>query len=86
MLKNYPANKRIVSTAKRLREKEDNDEDDSREYAIKKRKFLIETMDNCDPPSYENAEEEISSLYRNQRNTISNNPMISFVQGKTCKR
>ena len=82
MLKNYPANKRIASTAKRLREKEDNDEDDSREYAIKKRKFLIETMDNCDPPSYENAEEEISSSpYRNQRNTISNKPMSSFVQG-----
>ena len=38
-LKKDPVNKRIASTAKRLRE-EDYDEDESRQYAIKKRKFL----------------------------------------------
>ena len=38
-LKKDPVNKKIASTAKRLRD--DYDEDESRKYAIKKRKFLI---------------------------------------------
>ena len=77
VLKKDPVNKRIASTAKRLREEEDYDEDESREYAIKKLKFLIEKkMGSCDPPSYEKAEEDITFLpYR----TISNKPMGSFV-------
>ena len=43
-LKKDPVNKKIASTAKRLRDEEDYDEDESRKYAIKKRKFLIEKM------------------------------------------
>ena len=34
-LKKDPVNKRIASTAKRLRDEEDYDEDESKEYAIK---------------------------------------------------
>ena len=46
-LKKDPVNKYIESTAKRLRDEEDYDENESRMYAIKKRKFLIEKiMDN----------------------------------------
>ena len=52
-LKKDPVNKKKASTAKRLRDEEDYDEDESRKYAIKKRKFLIEKMmDNYDPPTY----------------------------------
>ena len=41
-----------------LREEEDNDDDESMQYAIKKRKFLIERkLDEYDPPSYEEDEE-----------------------------
>ena len=36
-LKKDPVSKRIASTAKRLRDEEDYDDDESREYAIKKR-------------------------------------------------
>ena len=71
-LKKDPVNKKIASTAKRLRDEEDYDEDESRKYAIKKRKFLIEKMmDNYDPPSYEETEEQTSALpYKTQRNSL----------------
>ena len=71
-LKKDPVNKKKVSTAKRLRDEEDYDEDESRKYAIKKRKFLIEKMmDNYDPPSYEETEEQTSALtYKTQRNSL----------------
>ena len=71
-LKKDPVNKRIASTAKRLRDEEDYDEDESRKYAIKKRKFLIEKkMDNYDPPSYEENEEQTSALpYKTQRKSL----------------
>ena len=71
-LKKDPVNKKIASTAKRLRDEEDYDEDESRKYAIKKRKFLIEKMmDNFDPPSYEETEEQTSALpYKTQRNSL----------------
>ena len=69
-LKKDPVNKKIASTAKRLRDEEDYEEDESRKYAIKKRKFLIEKiMDNYDPPSYEETEEQ-TSPYKTQRNSL----------------
>ena len=40
-LKKDPVHQRIMKTAKRLREEEDYDDDESMQYAIKKRKFLI---------------------------------------------
>ena len=62
-LKKDPVSKRIASTAKRLRDEEDYDDDESREYAIKKRKFLVEKkMDDYDPPTYEETEQQISAL------------------------
>ena len=69
-LKKSPVNKKIVT--KRLRDEEDYDEDESRKYAIKKRKFLIEKMmDYYDPPSYEETEEQTSALpYKTQRNSL----------------
>ena len=72
VLKKDPVNKKIASTAKRLRDEEDYDEDESRKYAIKKRKFLIEKMmDNYDPPSYEETEEQTSALpYKTQKNSL----------------
>ena len=71
-LKKDPVNKKIASTAKRLRDEKGYDEDESRKYAIKKRKFLIEKMmDNYDPPSYEETEEQTSALpYKTQRNSL----------------
>ena len=71
-LKKDPVNKRIASTAKRLRDEEDYDEDESRKYAIKKRKFLIEKkMDDFDPPSYEENEAKTSALpYETQRKSL----------------
>ena len=71
-LKKDTDNKKIASTTKRLRDEEDYDEDESRKYAIKKRKFLIEKMmDNYDPPSYEETEEQTSTLpYKTQRNFL----------------
>ena len=71
-LKKDPVNKRIASTAKRLRDEEDYHEDKSRKYAIKKRKFLIEKkVDDYDPPSYEETEEQTSALpYITQRNSL----------------
>ena len=71
-LKKDPVNKRIASAAKRLRDEEDYDEDESRKYAIKKRKFLIEKeMDDYDQPSYEENEEQTSALpYKTQRDSL----------------
>ena len=43
-LKKDPVNKRISRTSKRLREEEDYDKDESREYAIKKRKILLHSL------------------------------------------
>ena len=39
-LKKDPVNKKIASTAKRLGDEEDYDEDESRKYAIKKKKII----------------------------------------------
>ena len=41
-LKKDPVHQRKMRTAKRLREEEDYDDDESMQYAIKKRKFLLE--------------------------------------------
>ena len=52
-----------MKTAKRLREEEDYDDDESMQYAIKKRKVLIERkLDEYDPPSYEEDEEQARTL------------------------
>ena len=70
-LKKDPVNKKIASTAKRLRDEGDYNEDESRKYAIKKRKFLIEKMmDNYDPPSYEETEKQTSALPYKQKGNL----------------
>ena len=72
-LKKDPVNKRIASTAKRLRDEEDYDEDESRKYAIKKRKFLIEKkMDDYGQPSYEENEAQTGQRlpYKTQRDSL----------------
>ena len=52
-LKKDSMHHKITSTAKRLREKEDFDEDESMKFAVKKRKFLFEKkLDEYDPPRY----------------------------------
>ena len=83
-LRKDPVNKKIHETAKRLRNEEDYDEDESRLYAIKKRKFLIEKkLNDFDPPSYEVAEEQILSLpHKTHMNSINNKPKSSYIQGK----
>ena len=58
-LKKDPVHQRILRTAKRLREEEDYEDDESLQYAIKKRKFLIgRKLDEYDPPSYKEDEEQ----------------------------
>ena len=58
-LKKDPVHQRILRTAKRLREEEDYDDDESMQYAITKRKFLIgRKLDEYDPPSYVEHEEQ----------------------------
>ena len=83
-LRKDPVNKKIQETAKRLRDEEDYDEDESRLYAIKKRKFLIEKkLNDYDPPSYEVAEEQtLSLLNKTHMNSINNKPKSSYIQGK----
>ena len=83
-LRKDPVNKKIQETAKRLRDEEDHDEEESRLYAIKKRKFLIEKkLNDYDPPSYEVAEEQTLSLpHKTLMNSINNIPKSSFIQGK----
>ena len=83
-LRKDPVNKKIQETAKRLRDEEDYDEDESRLYAIKKRKFLIEKkLNDYDPPSYEVTEVQTLSLpHKTHMNSINNKPKSSFIQGK----
>ena len=83
-LRKDPVNKKIQETAKRLRDEEDYEEDESRLYAIKKRKFLIEKkLNDYDPPSYEVAEEQTSLLpHKTHMNSINNKPKSSYIQGK----
>ena len=73
-LKKDPVHQRITRTAKRLREDEDYDDDESMQDAIKRRKFLIERkLDDHDPPSYEEDEVQAhtSSLsYTGPMNTL----------------
>jgi len=42
VLRKHPIQKKIIKTAKRLREDEDYDYDESIQYAVKKRRFLID--------------------------------------------
>ena len=83
-LRKDPVNKKIQETAKRLRDEENYEEDESRLYAIKKRKFLIEKkLNDYDPPSYEVAEEQTSLLpHKTHMNSINNKPKSSYIQGK----
>ena len=87
-LRKDPVNKKIQETAKRLRDEEDYEEDESRLYAIKKRKFLIEKkLDDYDPPSYEVAEEQTSLLpHKTHMNSITINQRVAIFRGNTCKR
>ena len=83
-LRKDPVNKKIQETAKRLRDEEDYDEDESRLYAIKKRKFLIEKkLNDYDPPSYEVAEKQTLLLpHKTHMNIINHKPKSSYIQGK----
>ena len=80
-LKKYPVHQRIIRTAKRLRDEEEYDDDESMQYAIKKRKFLIERkLDEYDPPSYEEDEEQAhtqSLSYKAPLNTPPYKPINS---------
>ena len=77
-LKKDPVHQRIMRTAKMLREEEDYD-DESVQYAIKKRKFLIERkLDEYDPQSYEEDEEQAQTQSLPNKpptNTLSYKPM-----------
>ena len=69
-----------MRTAKRLREEEDYEDNESMQYAIKKPKFLIERkLDDYDPPSYiEDEEAQTQSLpYKAPMNTLPYKPMNS---------
>ena len=83
-LKKDPVHQRIMKTAKRLRE-EDYDDDESMQYAIKKRKFLIERkLDEYDPLSYEEDEVQAQTLslpYKAPMKTLPYKPINS----KKCK-
>ena len=80
-LKKDSVHQRMMKTAKRLREEEDYDDDESMQYAIKKRKFLIERkLDEYDPPSYEEDEEQARTLslpYKTPMKTLPYKPMNS---------
>ena len=80
-LKKDPVHQRIMRTAKRLREEDDYDADESMQYAIKKRKFVIERkLDEYDPPSYEEDEEQAQTQslpYKAPMNTLPYKPMNS---------
>ena len=73
-LKKDPVHQRILRTAKRLREEEDYEDDESLQYAIKKRKFLIgRKLDEYDPPSYKEDEEQSQTQslpYKASMNTL----------------
>ena len=73
-LKKDPVHQKIMKTAERLREEENYDDDESMQYAIKKRKFLIERkLDEYDPPSYDEDEEQARTLllsYKAPMNTL----------------
>lgn len=65
-LKKDPEHKKIIHTAKRLRDEKDYDEDESMNNAIKKRKFLFEKkLDEYDPPTYDEEEEDVPETFHN---------------------
>ena len=80
-LKKDPVHQRIMRTAKRLLEEENYEDDESMQYAIKKRKFLIERkLDEYDPPSYGEDEEQAQTQslpFKAQMNTLPYKPMNS---------
>ena len=87
-LKKAPVHQSIMRTAKRLREEENYDDDASVQYAIKKRKFLIERkLDEYDPPSYEEDEEQAQTQSLPNKppmNTLPYKPMNSKKCNENC--
>ena len=87
-LKKDPVHQRIMRTAKRFREEEDYEDDESVQYAIKKRKFLIERkLVEYDPPSYEEDEEQAQTQslpYKTQMNTLPYKPMDKKKCNENC--
>ena len=41
-LRKYPYHKKVISTAHRLRDEEDYDEEEAMQYTVKKRRYLLE--------------------------------------------
>ena len=87
-LKKDPVHQRIMKTAKRLREEEDYNDDECMQYAIKKRKFLIERkLDEYDPPSYEEDEVQARTLslpYKAPMKTLPYKPINSKKCNENC--
>ena len=78
-LKKDSDHQRITRTAKRPRWEEDYDDDESVQYAVKKQKILIERkLDEYEPPSYEEYEEQAQTASLANRalmNTLPIEPM-----------
>ena len=52
-LRKDPVHKKVSSTAHRLRAEEDYDEEDAMQYAVKKRRYLLERkLDEYERPSF----------------------------------
>ena len=87
-LKKDPVHQRIMRTAKRLREEEDYDDDESMHFAIKKRKFVIERkLNEYDPPSNEEDEEQAqtqSLSYKPPMNMLPYKPMNNKKSNENC--
>ena len=57
-LKKDPVHKKVMSTAHRLRDEEDYDEEEAMQYAVKKRRYLLERkLDEYERPSFTVEEE-----------------------------
>ena len=87
-LRKDPVHQRIMRPVKRRREEGDCDDDESMEYAIQKRKFLIERkLDEYDPPSYEEDEEQAQTQplpYKPPKNTLPYRPMNCKKCNENC--
>ena len=60
-MKKDPLHKKIIDTAKRLRDEDEFDEDDALRYAIKKRRYLLDgKLEEFDPPTYSLGEDNES--------------------------
>ena len=60
-MKKDPLHKKITTTAKRLRDDDDLDEDEDLRYAFKKRRYLLDAkLEEFDPPTYSLGEDDES--------------------------